>query len=64
MHGDMASSLSELQYHWGEAYIIARPEPDVWIAERRDTHGTLRAGSPSGLREKIVADYDRHPVPR
>ena len=56
--------LEALQWHWGEAYIIAAPEPGVWMAERRDTHTVMRADSPEGLRDLIVADYFLRKVPR
>ncbi len=64
MNGDYAADLASLRYHWGSAYLIEHPEPDVWIAVRRDDHATLRADSPEALREKIVADYTAHPVSR
>ena len=64
VHGDYAAHLADLQYHWGEAYLIEHPEPDVWIAVRRDDHATLRADNPVDLREKITADYSCRPVPR
>jgi hypothetical protein len=56
--------LAALCWHWGSAYAIARPAPDTWIAERRDTHETLRDSTPFGLREKIIADYAERPVAR
>jgi hypothetical protein len=65
MADDLAvDPLGALQWHWGEAYIITSPEPDVWIAERRDTHETLREGNPFTLRDKILADYLACPVDR
>ena len=56
--------LADLRWHWGSAYIISRPEPDVWVAQRRDTRETLRADGPEALRHMIVADYSARPVPR
>ncbi len=59
-----ADDLADLRFHWGSAYLIEHPEPDVWIAVRRDDHGTLRAASAEGLRDRILADYTAHPVSR
>lgn len=56
--------LGELLFHWGSAYIVAHPQPDTWVAQRRDTRETLRAGTPDGLRDRIAADYTARPVPR
>jgi hypothetical protein len=61
---DRDEHLDDLVFHWGSAYLIAHPEPDVWIAVRRDTHETLRAGTPVALRDLILADYAARPVPR
>lgn len=60
----MQKALEALWWHWGEAYIIVHPEPDFWLAERRDNHETVRAESPEGLRDAILADYLRYPVSR
>jgi hypothetical protein len=57
-------NLDDLRWHWGSACIISRLEPDVWVAQRRDTQKTLRAATPAGLRELILADYFTCPVPR
>jgi hypothetical protein len=64
MDGDWDEPLSALRWHWGSAYIICHPEPDVWIAERRDNHETLRATTPLGLRDEIITDYFSRPVIR
>ena len=56
--------LAALRWHWGEAYIINCLGPGDWLAERRDTHETLRGQSPLGLRERIIADYTTQPVSR
>ena len=61
---DAEEFLSNLRWHWGEAYQISFFEPDVWIAVRRDTHDTLRADTPLALRDRIIADYSQKPVPR
>lgn len=64
MASDWDDPMSALQWHWGEAYIIANPRPDIWLAVRRDDHQTLRDGTPLGLRDKIIADYTVRPVSR
>jgi hypothetical protein len=56
--------LGALRWHWGDAYIICRPEREVWLAERRDDHEALRATTPLGLRDLIIADYAARPVSR
>ncbi len=58
------ADLADLQHHWGSAYMVTRPEPDVWLAQRRDTYETLRADGPHDLRLLIRADYLAKPVPR
>ena len=62
--GDYDDDLPGLRYHWDSAYLISHPEPDVWIAQRRDTRETLRAESASVLLDLIRADYAERPVPR
>ena len=64
MSSDWDEPLQALRWHWGEAYIINCLGLGAWMAERRDTHETLRAGTPLGLREHIIADYAARPVPR
>jgi hypothetical protein len=56
--------LADLRHHWGSAYLITRPGPDVWVAQRRDTRETLRADTPLGLRDKILANYMARKVSR
>ena len=56
--------LAELQHHWGTAYAISHPEPDLWLAQRRDTRETLRTESADQLYRVILADYSARPVPR
>jgi hypothetical protein len=58
------SDLHDLRWHWGGAYAILHPRPDVWIASRRDNWETLRAESPGELRDKIHVDYFTRKVPR
>jgi hypothetical protein len=58
------TELGDLRDHWGSAYSIHHPEPDVWLAQRRDSCGTLRTDSPDTLRDRIRADYAARPVPR
>jgi hypothetical protein len=60
----LLSALGDLQHHWGSAYAIACPEPGIWLAQRRDTDRTLRAGDAEELRMAIRADYESRPVPR
>ncbi len=64
MRDDTEEALGALLWHWGEAYIIVHPEPDFWLAERRDTHETVRAATPEELRDRILEDYRRSPVSR
>jgi hypothetical protein len=58
------SPLADLRWHWGSAYLITRPEPGIWIAQRRDSSGTLRAADPGKLLLRIRDDYARQPIPR
>jgi hypothetical protein len=62
--GDYDADLTELRHHWASAYLITRPEPDVWLAQRRDDRTVLRAGSAGELLEKIRTDYRDRPVSR
>ncbi len=64
MSSEWDEPLSALRWHWGDAYQIANPEPDLWIAVRRDTRETLRSDTPLSLRDAIIADYSAKPVPR
>lgn len=64
MQGDYEYDLDDLRFHWGSAYLIERLGPDVWVAQRRDSHSTIGAKDPEALRERIKADYARRPVPR
>lgn len=56
--------LTDLKHHWGSAYAISHPGPDVWLAQRRDTRETLTATTAAELHDKIVADYTARPVKR
>ena len=62
--GEYTDDLASLQHHWGSAYWISHPAPDVWLAQRRDTRETLRAESASELLDLIRDDYVAHPVSR
>jgi hypothetical protein len=53
-----------LRWHYTGAYVIQHAAPDVWIAQRTDNNGTLRASTPDALRDLIRADYADNPVPR
>jgi hypothetical protein len=55
--------LGELQWHWGEAYLIRRIG-SRWIAQRRDSRATISAPTAAGLGELITADYAARPVAR
>lgn len=57
-------ALESLVHHWGDAYAVTCPEPGVWVAQRRDTRETLKAGSAEDLFNAIHADYEKRPVPR
>jgi hypothetical protein len=61
---EVMTPLGDLRWHWGSAYIINCLGLGKWVAERRDTHETLRDETPLGLREQIIADYGRRRVPR
>jgi len=61
---DYEAPLDDLRWHWGDAYLIHFFEPDHWVAQRRDSHQTLRSHSPDGLRDLIYQDYTAHPVSR
>ena len=64
MSGGWDDPLGALQWHWGSAYVISGQGGGLWIAQRRDTRETLRAETPLGLRDKIIADYTACPVSR
>jgi hypothetical protein len=56
--------LDELRFHWGGAYDITAVG-GVFTATRKDGQGGgLTDPLPEGLRLRIVADYERMPVPR
>jgi hypothetical protein len=57
------AALDDLRWHYGEAYLIELIG-GRWIAQRRDSHGTVSAGSPDRLLDLIRADYAADPVPR
>lgn len=59
-----ARYLDDFRWHWGSAYIFTHPQPDTWLAERRDDHGMLHAKTPPELLELIRADYIKCPVSR
>jgi hypothetical protein len=67
-HGYMRSwedsQLEDLRWHWGEAYLIHYFPPGKWVAQRRDSHSSMSADSPEGLRELIAVDYIARPVGR
>ena len=57
------TDLTELQWHWGGAYLITGMSGH-WLAQRRDDGQTLSASGPDGLRELMAEDYPACPVPR
>ncbi len=60
----MDPHLTELQQHYGSAYLLSHPEPDTWLAMRRDDHETLKARTPFQLFDLIRENYAQRPVPR
>lgn len=64
MGSEWDDPMGALQWHWGSAYIISCHGSGLWIAQRRDTRETLRAETPLGLRDRIIADYTARPVSR
>jgi hypothetical protein len=64
MNSDWLEPLDSLRWNWGDAYLISFFEPDNWVAQRRDNRATLRADTPLGLRDLLIADYTAHPVSR
>jgi len=57
--------LNDLRHHWGSAYVVHHFwRPGLWLAQRRDTHETLKAEDPEQLRLLIREDYSAHPVSR
>ncbi len=62
---DWEEPLEDLRWHYGDAYLIEFfPGPGRWVAQRRDSHGTMSAEGPDQLLDLIRADYAAHPVPR
>lgn len=60
-----AWALTDLQWHWGDAYEISRADGGEWRARRLDGLGiVITAPDAAVLQEKITADYSRCPVPR
>lgn len=58
-------ALKELDFDWGEAYLIGHDDKRGWWAGRRDRVGhLLTAPGPDELRAAIRADYEAKPVPR
>jgi hypothetical protein len=58
-----AEALADLQWHWGEAYLI-RHLGGRWVAQRRDSRETISAPTAAGLGELITQDYAARPVAR
>jgi hypothetical protein len=60
----VSAALADLKHHWSTAYMLWHPEPDRWVAQRRDNDETLVASTPGELLRQIRADYRAKPVPR
>lgn len=60
---DRDEALNALDWNWGEAYEISEAL-SVWRAVRRDSQRTLIATAPKDLRDLIIEDYTKEPVPR
>lgn len=56
-------ALEALDWHWGEAYEISEAA-GTWRAVRRDNGRALIATAAADLRDLILADYVKEPVPR
>ena len=56
-------ALKYLQWNWDAAYEITEAS-GVWRAVRLDTQRTLVATEAPELRDLIVQDYLKEPVPR
>lgn len=61
--GDDAHALRNLQWNWGEAYLITGAAGH-WIAQRRDNGQMLAARCPDELRQMIIENYAVQQVPR
>lgn len=61
MMSAMRDALADLQWNWGEAYLITGMGCQ-WLAQRRDDGQTLTAGGPEELRTLIIEDYTARPV--
>jgi hypothetical protein len=60
---DVMTPLGDLCWHWGTAYVLSGIIGH-WRAERRDDGRVLTADDPEKLRQAIIRDYTRKPVPR
>lgn len=56
-------ALEALDWNWGGAYELTEAL-GVWRAVRRDTQRTLVATEAEELRDLIIGDYTKEPVPR
>jgi hypothetical protein len=56
--------LLDIRHHWGDAYDVMHPAPDLWLAIRKDDRTALRAETPADLWRAIREDYAARPVPR
>ena len=60
---DSAHALRDLQWNWGEAYLITGAAGH-WIAHRRDNGQMLAARNPDELREMIIENYTGQRISR
>lgn len=58
-----AGALRDLQWHWGDAYEITA-DGHWWRAKRRDDGAELTARAAGDLRDLMLTDYIKRPVPR
>jgi hypothetical protein len=56
-------ALAALAWHWGEAYELTEAL-GVWRAVRLDNQRSLIATDAEKLRDLIIDDYSKEPVPR
>jgi hypothetical protein len=55
--------LSDLRWHWGEAYEFSWAD-GRYLAARRDTGEALACQTGEGLFALVMTDHERSPVPR
>jgi hypothetical protein len=59
------ANLLRLRHHFGDCYTLSCTFPRSWRAERiGEPQTVLTAESAAELREKMIADHERRPLPR